>query len=171
MYSLSLTAQYQKIWPKNETIISPYIFTNKCGQSVLFYCLKMSERLKRSVNRLDYRQLADVKIPKAFRSTRRRDKVTSSTDATLYRLRIVEEDEENGLVKVAYIGYSERFDEWRRVEEIVNLEENEDDNDIILAPSQLPKFCLFQELASKIKTQLFSSRKTNPTCCVTLSFD
>jgi len=32
-------------------------------------------------------------------------------------------------------------------------------------------FCLFVELASKIKSQLFTSRKANPVCSVVVSFN
>ena len=46
-----------------------------------------------------------------------------------------------------YIGYSDEYDEWRRIEEIVTVDEDEEENDSDLAPSQLSaptaamKFC------------------------------
>ena len=66
------------------------------------------------------------------------------------------------MVKVAYMGYSDEYDEWRRVEDVVAMEESEKENDDVLAPFQpmkAPKFCLFEELARKIKSQLYSNRK------------
>ena len=61
------------------------------------------------------------------------------------------------------------------MDEIVTVNHYEEDNSD-LVPSQLPsmaavKFCLFEELASRIKLLLFSSRKTSPICSVVLSFD
>ena len=131
----------------------------------------MSERPKRLVTRLDYRRLSDVKVPRNARRSSKSHKTSSSTDTKLYRLRVLEEDEENGCVKVGYIGFSDEYDEWRRLEDIVTVEEEEEeeDNDS-LAPSRL-KFCLFEELACRIKSLLFSSRKASPVCSVNMSFD
>ena len=136
----------------------------------------MSARPKRSVNRPDYRQLADVKVPKIINRTRRRDGVGSFPDSTFYRLRVLEEDQENKRVKVRYVGYSDKYDEWRRMDEIVTVDHYEEEDNSDFVPSQLPsmataKFCLFEELASRIKSLLFSSRKTSPICSVVLSFD
>jgi len=86
----------------------------------------MSARPKRSVNRQDYRQPADVKLP-IVRKSRGRVEESSSTNDKLYRLQILKEDQENGRVKVGYVGYSDEFDEWRRVEEVVSIDD-EDDN-------------------------------------------
>ena len=133
----------------------------------------MSERPKRLATRPDYRQLSDVKLPRNVpRSSKRYKASSDTTDTKLYRLRVLEEDEENGRVKVGYIGFSNEYDEWRRLEDIVNIEEEdeEEDNDY-LAPSSRLKFCLFEELACQIKTLLFSSRKASPVCSLSMSFD
>ena len=135
--------------------------------------LKMSTRPKRSVSRPNYRQLADVKVPKTMNRTRRRDGDDSLPDSTLYRLRILEEDPEKRRVRVRYVGYSDEYDEWRRMDEIVTVDDHEDED---LAPSELSstaaiKFCLFEELASRIKSLLFASRKASPICSIVLSFD
>lgn len=127
----------------------------------------MSERPKRLATRPDYRLLSDVKVP---RIARRSSKASSSTDTKLYRLRVLEEDEKNGRVKVGYIGFSDEYDEWRRLEDIVTVEEEEEEDNDCLAPSRL-KFCLFEELACRIKLLLFSSRKASPVCSVNMSFD
>ena len=125
---------------------------------VLSYYLNMSGRPKHSTIRPDYRQLLDIKVPKTARRSCRSNKANSLMDSKLYRLRVLEEDEENGRVKVGYIGFSDEYDEWRRMEDIVIIEEKEKelDNDY-LAPSRL-KFCLTEELACRIKSLLFSSR-------------
>ena len=134
----------------------------------------MSERPKRSGSRPDYRQLSDVKVPKYVLRSSKRYKTNYSADTKLYRLRILEKDEANGVVKVGYIGYSDKYNEWRRLEDIVNVEEGEEEEENnCLAPSHLSysKFCLFEELACRIKSLLISRRKSSPVCSVTMSFD
>ena len=121
----------------------------------------MSGRPKRSVNRPDYHQLADVKVPKIINRTHRRDGVGSFPNTTFYRLRVLEEDQENKRVKVRYVGYSDKYDEWRRMDEIVTVDHYEEEDNSDFVPSQLlsmatAKFCLLEELASKIKSLLFS---------------
>lgn len=133
-------------------------------------------RTRRTVKRPNYRELADVKIPKRVRSNIKK-KVTGSSTSKLYRLRVLDKDEENSRVRVRYIGYSSEFDEWRRKEDIVNLED--DDSSDIISPfsrPQLPvptitEFCLYKELSFKIKSLLYSNRKADPACSVVMSFD
>ena len=136
----------------------------------------MSARPKHSVNRPDYRQLADVKVPKINNRTCRRDGVGSFPDSTFYCLRVLEEGQENKWVKVRYVGYSDKYDEWRRMDKIVTVDHYKEENYSDFVPSQLPsmaavKFCLLEELANRIKSLLLSSRKTSPVCSVVLSFD
>ena len=94
--------------------------------------LKMSTRPKRSVSRPNYRQLADVKVPKTMNRTRRRDGDDSLPDSTLYRLMILEEDPEKRRVRVRYVGYSDEYDEWRRMDEIVTVDDHEDEDLLLL---------------------------------------
>ena len=102
---------------------------------------------------------------------------TSSTSSELYRLRILERDEENGSVKVRYIGYGEDFDEWRKEEDIVNLEEDDSSADgtpPFSCQPELPtftKYCLYKEIAFRIKSMLYSNRKADPLCSILMSFD
>ena len=77
------------------------------------------------VTRPDYRQLSDVKVPRNARRSSKSYKASSSNDTKLYRLRVLEEDE-NGRVKVGYIGFTDEYDEWRRLEDIVTVEEEEE---------------------------------------------
>lgn len=85
-------------------------------------------------------------------------KPSSLVDNTLYHLRVVEEDKENSLVKVRYVGYSSEHDEWRASKDIVVLNETDssgDDSDE--ERDSLPKitfkpFCLYDELGYQIKS-------------------
>ena len=58
-------------------------------------------------------------------------------DSTLYRLRILEEDPEKRRVRVRYVGYSDEYDEWRRMDEIVTVDHHEDEDNSDLVPSEL----------------------------------
>ena len=104
----------------------------------------MLSRPKHSVSRLDYRQLADFKIPQRNTRIRRKDKIDSSPDSTFYRLRVLEEDKENRKVKVRYVGYSDNYDEWREIGEIMTMNEEESDNlaPFQQSPTSAAKFCL-----------------------------
>ena len=53
------------------------------------------------------------------------------------------------------------------MDDIVTIEEEDNDD---FAPSWL-KFCLFKELACRIKSLLFSGRKANPVCSISMSFN
>ena len=63
------------------------------------------------VSRPNYHQLANFKVPKTINKTCRRDINGFLLDSTLYRLKILEEDEVKRRVKVRYIGYSDEYDE------------------------------------------------------------
>lgn len=83
-------------------------------------------------------------------------------------------------MKVRYIGYSSDCDEWRSRNDIVQLNDGEsssssdesDGADLSQLPSKSFKpFCLYEELASRIKSLLVSSRKADPLCRVNMGFD
>ena len=82
--------------------------------SVLLVINKMSARPKRSISKLNYRELADVKLPKRRRiSNSKTPSASSSSDSSvLYRVKVLESDGDR--VKVSYIGYDSNYDEWRR---------------------------------------------------------
>ena len=97
-----------------------------------------------------------------------------SEENKLYRLKVLEEDANNSLVKVRYIGCSSTYDEWRLKDKIVQLsdaESSSEENDCSESPAQSIHFCLFQELAFRIKSLLNSSRKGDPICRSVMSFD
>ena len=145
--------------------------------SVFIICRKMATRPKRSIYRQDYRELADVKVPKRSCSSTSSKHTSSALPqaSVLYRLRVLERDENR--VKVRYIGYGSKYDEWRRLEEIVDLEDNDEgsDEDLPLLDSKqlspVTKFCLFEELVCSIKSSLFSRRKGDPLCSIDMGFD
>lgn len=67
----------------------------------------------RETGRVNYRDLADVKLPRAHKS-----KSELAADR-LYAVEVVEKDEEGGKVKVYYLGYGPEYDEWKDEEEII----------------------------------------------------
>ena len=74
-------------------------------------------------------------------------------------------------MKVRYIGYGSKYNEWRRKDDLIVLD---DDNEIDLddaVPSagsiQLATpFSLFEELTRNIKSSLSSQRKGDRCCCI-----
>ena len=127
----------------------------------------------------NYHELADVKIPRespVLSKTVKSRKVSPSTssDSQLYRLKVIENDDTNGRVKVRYIGYEEEYDEWKLLEDSVELSESSsiDEASSVTAISlSVGKFCLYKELSYQVKALLCSSRKGNPLCQVVMSFD
>ena len=91
---------------------------------------------------------------------------------------ILETDEENGSVKVSYIGYDDEYNEWRPSDDIVDLSTMANlwmnrqvklGETLVPIPSQ--QFCLYNELALKIKSLLISNRKADPQCKLIMTFD
>ena len=101
---------------------------------------------KRKIN---FKQLVDVKLPKA-----KRIKATRS-ESQLYDIEVIEDDPSTQRMKIHYIGYSSRYNEWRPASDIVDkrtLVMNEDSTSLRL----------HAELALRIKSNLSSSRKNSP---------
>lgn len=174
--------------------MKPYLSVFLC-----FLCFRMdtpqcsSSRPRRKAARLiDYKELSDVKIPKRKRQRVDSKKVETDTrtDTTLFRVNILETDEENGSVKVSYIGYGDEYDEWRPSDDIVDLISDADNGEHVdesaspgdgnhdfansgetLVPIPSQQFCLYNELAFKIKSLLISSRKADPQCKIIMTFD
>lgn len=142
--------------------------------------------------RVDYTKLANPTLDlKSYKTTSVKRHKDSPTSAQLFRLEIVDEDTDNELVKVRYIGYDSRFDEWRPKNDVIDLNtpdhegnelsdnssNNADErgmvfNGPLVAVSTVSKpFSLYEELAYRVKSLLFSSRKRDPVCCISMSFD
>ena len=130
----------------------------------------------RSLSRVDYSIIADVKVPRRARVSKK-VKQSSKQASKLYRLKILEEDRVNGLVKVGYVGYGSEYDEWRPQSDIVFLSGEGDDDpdpgsgDESAAQPSLKPFSLYDELAYRIKSLLVSHRKGDPLCCISMTFD
>jgi len=147
----------------------------------------MTERPHRSVSRLNYAELADVKVPKRSRVGNKGVNTVREVDDTsrpLYRLEIIEEDTESSdRVKIRYIGYGSQFDEWRQRSEIVELSENDTDDGNEQpsmaassttksnTPPRLMPYSLVVVVAHRIKDLLISSRRGSPVCTFIMPFD
>ncbi len=118
-------------------------------------------RPKRRIRRRDYRDLADVKVPKAKRSA------GCGSSGGLYPVNIVQED--GNRYKVHYVGYSSCYDEWKENEELVKLDaagESYAEGD-----SRVEPFSLYNELSHRIKASLKSGRKESPIVKIEMPFD
>ena len=139
-----------------------------------------TSRPKRCTARPDYRSMADVTVPKRRKITCPELKTPTNTNSQLFRLQVIDENSENELVKVHYVGYDNKFDEWRPKSEVIDLNEDsmkgnevtENLQEVNGHASAVSKpFSLYEELAYKIKSLLWSSRKGDPVCCISMTFD
>ena len=146
----------------------------------------MTEHLRRSASHPNYAELADVRVPKRRRIANNGIHAVRDVmdDPLQHRLEIIEEDAENSdRVKVRYIGYSSKYDEWRTRNEIVELSENDTDDDdeqpsmasssrgssTTMTPA--PPYSLVLLVAQTIKDLLIPSRRGSPTCSFVMPFD
>jgi len=127
---------------------------------------------------VNYAELADIKLP-----AKRRQVVRKGADRReepgelepLYRLTVVKQNQEEGLVKVRYVGYGEECDEWRVQSEILDISEGEgscseqDYEDIFRGP--VLQSSVFEDLAYRVKSLLTSNRKGDPSCRIIMPFD
>ena len=135
----------------------------------------MAERPKHSVSRKDYRQLADIQLPKRCRVLCEA-KPTREDPNKLYRLEVMEEDTIRDRVRVRYIGYE--GDEWRARSDIVELSSDpEDESEGEESPCHAGStvtfpvcVSLYEQLAYKIKPELVCSLKGDPACNINMPF-
>ena len=111
----------------------------------------------RETVRQDYKQLNDVHIPRIKPSKREEDK--------LYPVEIVDRADD-GRVKVHYIGFSDRYDEWKDNDDIVPNEAAGEQRVPVYKP-----FDLHCELAYQIKVSLDSRNHRDPDVRIDLPFD
>lgn len=104
---------------------------------------------------------AEIKRTKRVLPKTKQEQASSSDTERLYRLQMIEQDEEKDLVKVRYIGYSSNHDEWQNKADIIHLDEADDcsEEEDGAECSIVHPFCLYDELAFKIKTALSSNRE------------
>ena len=99
----------------------------------------------------------------SIQSTNKVSKKNISCDDTLYPVSVCENEQDNqGRVKVHYIGYGSEYDEWREPAGLVHL-----DSPCVVSE----RYDLHQELALWIKSALTASRKSNPSVKIIMPFD
>ena len=101
--------------------------------------------------RKNYRELSDIKLPRAKRTVKPTD--------DLYAIEVLEEKDDQ--VKIHYTGYSSEYDEWRSKDDVVQPEE----------PERYRPFDHHQQLAYAIKSSLFSGRDRDPSIRLEVPFD
>ena len=118
--------------------------------------------LRRSQRRSfsSYRDLLSCKIPRMPRRT------TKKYDSQkLYSVEIVETEDDR--VKVHYVGYSSKYDEWKDKSEI-KFSQCEDE---VADPDIYEPFSLHKELSLKIKRALSCNRTASPNIKISMPFD
>ena len=97
---------------------------------------------------LDYRQLADIWLPRATRRSHHK------TTSDLFPVTIRERND-TGRVKVHYVGYSSSYDDWKDGGELEILEA--EPHYVPFTPFQ--PFSLYKDLCLQIKLAMSCSRK------------
>lgn len=129
----------------------------------------MSSRPRRSIPRVNYKSLVYSKLPRA-----QLQEPSSSSQADdldrLYRVNIIDEEEDQ--VKIHYIGFSRKYDEWRPKSEVTSLNQ-EPESGPVYQPIDIagPEYSHYAELKARIKASLKSSRKDSPVVTIDIPFD
>ena len=114
----------------------------------------------RSSQRKNYRDLLSCKIPRA--SSKKVD------TRKLYSIEIIERKDDR--VKVHYVGYSSKYDEWKEKSEIKfpgpQCDQVEDEEAVVYEP-----FSLYKDLSLRIKRALSCNRKASPIIKLSMPFD
>ena len=114
----------------------------------------------RQGQRRNYKDLADIKLPRVKRSTKQ------TNPNQLYAIEIVEDKGDQ--VKIHYTGYSSKYDEWRDREDIVDPSSAVGSTS---EPERYQPFDVHQHLAYAIKSSLTSGRDRDPAVCLEVPFD
>ena len=119
-------------------------------------------------DKTSYKDLVHVELPRGTR-TRKCTSTVSQRCEKISPIGIV--GKEGSKVKVHYIGYSNKYDEWKDEEEVLDgrgvghLAKNEA-NGLICKP-----YSLYEDLSIKIKRALTSRRRASPPLKFTMTFD
>lgn len=109
--------------------------------------------------RIDFRDLCSQSSPKI-------------TSQTLFPVEIVDKEPTKCRVKVHYIGYGVKYDEWKDENELeVPDEHAPTTKETVLTRSSIEHYCLFKDLGIKIKRALSCKRNTSPKARIVMSFD
>jgi len=87
----------------------------------------------------------------------------------LFSVKVIEE--QGSRVKVHYVGYSHRFDEWKDKEEIEVVNPVQEAGEIAETSDRYTPFSVFDELRLRIKGGLSCSRMASPKIKVAVPFD
>lgn len=95
---------------------------------------------------------------------RRKETKSSCDDDTLYPVRIISSGTNvhmAGNVRIHYVGYSSKYDEWRAVDDLVNVGTS----------SYVEEYSFYGDLALRLKSSLVSQRRSNPSVRIEMAFD
>ena len=96
----------------------------------------------------DYQQLASLKLPRSSRKQH---------DTRLYPIEMIARRDSQ--VRIHYIGYDDKHDEWREANDVVPLNNNSAIQSKVIKP-----YNLYFELGIKIKQALMCTKKQSPKC-------
>ena len=119
-------------------------------------------------NKSSYKDLVNVELPRSLRK-RKRTSTESQRCEKIFPIEIV--GKEGKKVKVHYIGYDNKYDEWKDEEEILDYNESRrltmnKSNELMCKP-----FSLYEDLAIKIKRALTCRRSGSPLVKIVMPFD
>ena len=127
----------------------------------------MEGRELRSKKNVNYQELADLQLPRA----RRKHHLDISNE--LFPVHILEESEYR--MKVHYVGFASKYDEWKDASELESLEtdevDKEDSEDGSSVTSYFQPYSLYKNLSVKIKQALSCDRKSSPRVRIVMPFD
>ena len=137
--------------------------------------IKRQRRLKWS--KTSYRDLVHFKLPKSTPTPNRRRKITeTSARDNLYPVKIVQK--EGDKVKIHYIGYGKKYDEWKDQcdVELITGDEVSQCESAIQEQDELPvqvykPYSLYNDLSVRIKKAIICSRTGSPKVKIIMPFD
>ena len=124
----------------------------------------MSRELRKRKN-INYKEVGDIKLPRAEK------KRCWSDSEELFPVRVVEKEENR--VRVHYVGYPSKYNEWKEVAELECLEADTEEQEVegIQKLSAFQPYSLYNHFMIKIKQSLVCGRKTSPVVRITMLFD
>ena len=109
----------------------------------------------------NYKQLEEVSLTQAQR-------VKAADPNALYRIKVLERRDDH--VKVHWIGYTHKNDEWIAADSLTTLDEGAEGTDVLQLERYSP-FNIHEELAYRIKAALTSGTKDSVEVKIELPFD
>ena len=119
-----------------------------------------SLRSKRSIN---YRETGEIHLP-------RPKKVQSKSDQ-LFPVKVVDKDDSGKRIKIHYVGYSTKYDEWRDECDLEPINEADSSEETECDGFSFEPFSLHSYLKVKIKQSLTCTRKSSPSVRIVVPFD